>query len=889
MSVVAERVTVNPVTEDSSLVPLDLVGLDRHWGIYLLEHDYTPPALDTIHSSSADTEGDVVVQSRYLNRTITAKVRVFEPEDPASTNIATNPAGELATTGWAGVSLAAGPTRVVPSNVPPGLGIDTAIEAQTNAVADYLYHEVAVTNGKTYRFSVYVQLRAKVAALALQAVVYNAAGAVKKATGATKVEEVNTEVGGWVRIDVAFTADATATWRVGVEQTAGTLAIFYSTAVLVEESATLGAYFDGDTPGCDWTAARAGSTSTRPAPDGTRFSRICRDVTRMMDGIKSRKAGTLRRISAEGGPLVYDLRTGQFTDAPQTLDIGRKRAEYTMAFEALPGGRGPEIQIGGNFEEVTKPALTFLAEGIPGELPALGRLLIEDRQAQNQVAVYLGLQRDTYSSSVDAELFYEAETRKLLGTSEVAVLTGSSGAETKAVKSGSLVNAWQGVVSTQAASGNHLTNVGSYRVLARVQRPVANTGSVSMKLTWTEGDFLNVTENSTDEVTWGVEESEGLFTLEDLGIVTIEQPPSGTTPRWEGRILAKSTAAADRLYVDCIFLIPVTEGAGEARASTAIPDPTAYVGFEAFEQTAGALAGKTAGIGGVWAGEGDADDFQVVAGTSHNLTRTAVSDAANVPRYAVLGASKYTDILARIDVNNSNPKTDFEDPGRMGLIVRYTNPENWVVLRLARAAFYQFKNLWYLQLVKRVAGVITFLTGSLEKKGGGAIAEALYGELLPWTTLEIMVLANGYWQIGAGPSFAGGASIIASGSDTDMGAAGALKEGKLGIYDLKDTAVAATRYYDNLQAYVPTFDMALYASRQFELRSNMARRQDKEGVTWGKPAYEGDYLLVPQAGPEKRPTRFIVKGSRNPAADAGIDDIRANLFVQPRYLLAPPT
>ena len=186
MSVVAERVTVNPVTEDSSLVPLDLVGLDRHWGIYLREHDYTPPALDTIHSSSADTEGDVVVQSRYLNRTITAKVRVFEPEDPASTNIATNPAGELATTGWAGVSLAAGPTRVVPSNVPPGLGIDTAIEAQTNAVADYLYHEVAVTNGKTYRFSVYVQLRAKVAALALQAVVYNAAGAVKKATGARR-------------------------------------------------------------------------------------------------------------------------------------------------------------------------------------------------------------------------------------------------------------------------------------------------------------------------------------------------------------------------------------------------------------------------------------------------------------------------------------------------------------------------------------------------------------------------------------------------------------------------------------------------------------------------------------------------------------------------------
>src|SRR4051794_29098852 len=100
MPSLAERVTINPATEDPTLQALDLAGWDRSWGLYLLEHNYPPPELDVLHSSSADTEGDPVVSARYLNRTITAKVRVFEPEDAAAANLVPNPNFETNLTGW---------------------------------------------------------------------------------------------------------------------------------------------------------------------------------------------------------------------------------------------------------------------------------------------------------------------------------------------------------------------------------------------------------------------------------------------------------------------------------------------------------------------------------------------------------------------------------------------------------------------------------------------------------------------------------------------------------------------------------------------------------------------------------------------------------------------
>lgn len=65
-----------------------------------------------------------------------------------------------------------------------------------------------------------------------------------------------------------------------------------------------------------------------------------------------------------------------------------------------------------------------------------------------------------------------------------------------------------------------------------------------------------------------------------------------------------------------------------------------------------------------------------------------------------------------------------------------------------------------------------------------------------------------------------------------------------------------------------------------------------------RPTYEGDYPLAPPSGPESRTLRVLVKGSRGrivgdpelsagDGADGGTDDISAQLFVTPRYLVLP--
>lgn len=880
--ITAERLTLNPLTEDSTLAPLDLVGLDPSWGIYVTAHDYPTPKPEVQRAGGGDTEGEPVVSTRYGNRTLSVRLRLVEPEDAAATNRATNPVAGLNTTGWASTGAGAVNRVTIPDNAPQGKGIETAIDHTLNPSGTYLYHEVSVQNAKTYRFSMWVQKRAGVGGKG-QLVVYNAAGAVKKATGATVLETTNTTIDGWVRLDVSFTADATATWRVGIEMTTGTSLRVYATGVLVEESASLGNFFCGDTPGCDWSGARHGSMATRPAPGGVRFSRIYRDVMMQLDRLKREKVGTYRRIPPNFGMTTYDTLGVEVTEAPADISLGMRRAEIALSFEAKPGGRRAEVFVG-TFEETSLPVLTFLAENIPGDMPALGRLQLQDQQAQQQNAAWWGLQQLYYSSAAEAGLFYQAEALTPLGSAATAALAGASGSGNNTVLNNSLVSAYGGVLSTQLSGGGaHLANVGSYRVLARLSRPTANEGEVSVKLAWSDGDFVNVTEN--DPITFGVDDREGVFTIEDLGIVTLSKAKAGATQRWEGRILAKSTRAGDDVYVDWIWLIPVDEGSGQVIANTEPPPPSSFVAYDSFLQTAGALAGKVAGIGGTWAGAGDADDFAVTGATT--CRRVAVSDVTGTGRYATLGSTKYTNIAQRCEIQSTNPA--FTGLINMGMIARYVDVNNWfgagIYLAGIGGSLPTLYNIYSLWVWKKVAGTKTLLA-AVGIPGLSIPQVQMFG-----VDLQLMVLSNGEWRVGATSEFweTGTAPWLRSGTDADLSSTGALKEGLIGLWDEYTSATANERYYDNFEAWVPSVDSAIYASRALEITDRNVRRQDSAGVVWGDAAYEGEYLLVPHAGNEKRISRITCKGSRNPESDSGIDDLRAQLWVTPRDLVAPPT
>jgi hypothetical protein len=101
--------------------------------------------------------------------------------------------------------------------------------------------------------------------------------------------------------------------------------------------------------------------------------------------------------------------------------------------------------------------------------------------------------------------------------------------------------------------------------------------------------------------------------------------------------------------------------------------------------------------------------------------------------------------------------------------------------------------------------------------------------------------------------------------------------------------MAYVRSYDNFIVWVPSADAAIFASQSLEVAHDGVTREDSTGV-FSTPVsrYEGDYLTVPHAGPEGRIVRFAVKASRNAPGtgpDIAIDDISAQLYLTPRYLV----
>jgi hypothetical protein len=888
-----ERVTLNPIAEDPTLAPLDLVGLDPHWGIYLLAHDYPPPKPEIVRAGSIDTEGDRVVAVKWGNRTIPIKLRLFEPEDPATVNLVPNPSFELGVTGW---ELSSGsftePTRTQVAAPESLVGNGTDYAMRLRAVKDNTATErfataqtltglagIPVVAGTTYTQSWYLYVadapeRGGLANFNLEINWYNAAGELLSTSSAAGIV-VN--AGETRRVTQTAAAPALATFcrlrLTGKTTTPLDVVDYYVDRVQLEAGAAASAYLDGDFPGCDWSGARHASTSSRPAPDGTRFARIYRDVFESLDRMKRERSGTYRRIAPGFNPVTYDLRSLEVTETPQEdISHAMKRAEVGIAFEALPGGRGPEIQIGGNTDELVKPAVSLLAENIPGDMPALGRLQLEDRQGQLQLAAWWGIQQDNYSAAASAELFYEAESRTPVGLAALAANGSASGAGNNVIRHSKLVNAWQAVLSTQAAGGGaHLSHVGSYRVLARLSHPPINTGEVSVRLAWTQGDFVNVAEN--DPVTFNVDERETDFSIEDLGIVTLEQAPAGTTQRWEGRVLAKSTTNSGWVEVDWLLLIPIDEGSGEARAAATPPPAVSMVGFDAYEQTAGALTGKTAALGGIYVvHEGsDTDDFQVSA-IEHLISRTAVSDTGELMPGISGRAVGLPVNLATVAMAYDFKASNFNSFVQAFQFLRYIDKNNFVWVR---SGTNEAGTQTWVDFNIRVAGASTYATGTAYLGGGNRtewqrLTTVLYGEL---------------FFVYLGPS-GGTQTLLLSGVTSKLAA---LAAGGAYIGDRCGNATATTRWFDNLKVWEPTIDAAIYPNRMLEVRDNLVRRQDKEGLTWGEAPYEGDYLLVPPAGPEKRVSRIIAKASRNPEIDIGIDDIRAKLFIVPRYLMAPPT
>jgi hypothetical protein len=525
------------------------------------------------------------------------------------------------------------------------------------------------------------------------------------------------------------------------------------------------------------------------------------------------------------------------------------------------------------FTETAKPCLIIDLANIKGDVPALGRFVIQDYQNQDQWWMVWGLQQRHRDSSVDAALFYEAEGRNALNGAVVAAGTAPvSGSGNNVMRSAALTTTYAGVVSTQATGGgNHLRHVGDFRVFARVFVPTSATGVVKVALDWAEGDFRRHTQNT--EVTPGA--PKGTWALVDLGQVHLTRVLAGTQ-RWEGRVLAKSTVAGDTVDVDCLIFIPVTEGSGQGQGIQQVETPTTFLARDEFDQTAGALAGKTAPVGGVWAGAGHATDFTVDA-ASHTAQRTTTSDGGtqiNSGRVDVHGAAAFAAQIVQAEVLWSAILTTGTQ--YTGIVARYVDINNFFALVFQNGGTIgSFSHVFVIKVVGGTQTTIGQIACSFPTTGTNP--------------LRLTIDAAGRWFAYAGTQAP--ISLVASGQDPVLATGGALASGKGGIVDWNPSAQALTRSVDNFFAAPATQDATMFAGRQVELRSDRIRRQDSTGALWTDPSkYEGDYLRIPPAGREGRTSRIIVKAARNDpasAADAGIDDISARLYYTPRYLVVP--
>lgn len=575
------------------------------------------------------------------------------------------------------------------------------------------------------------------------------------------------------------------------------------------------------------------------------FDEVADDASLYIDG---ELVSTQTNTGKFGGFAEIEIGSGSYFDGKKAwLSIHRSAPTASQIRNAYDAALA-QITLDG-------PIDSFTVESIPGQVPALPVLTLDDASTQARNIVEVGVQHD-----------FDPDNPEDLELDLAAGLTAQGGSSN--TRAGSVAtNIIRAALATtpisicKAASQTHK---GLWKVRARVY-PSATT--VLVRLAWRAGDGPFAKEK------WvAVPNSAGWFDL-DLGTVNIKELPSGHT--CEFRIEAKSTSGSPTVDVDIVECIPA-DSYTKLRGSTQIDTPSAaIVAVDDFStQTAGAVTGKTPLLApaGLWSGAGDADDFQVDT-TNQRIYRSAVSDsAANNGRYLRCGSGTLaaTTITADIFHPGTGSSTD-----RFGLMLRYVDTSNWLM------CVYDGSGT-SLSLVKRVAGAETTLATC------GVAFRA-------WRTLTVGADTSGNVLIYECDKGGTPAPMILTLADSTLATAGAIASGGYGIYDATTTS-ASTRYYDNfsvstLATSASIINPAINSGYGLDLKHNTALTDNSTGTSTGTtPIRQGNYPKLPPATRNSGKSRVVVRARRNDGelgfADEGLDDaLTASLEVTPRVHL----
>jgi hypothetical protein len=520
--------------------------------------------------------------------------------------------------------------------------------------------------------------------------------------------------------------------------------------------------------------------------------------------------------------------------------------------------------------ESSLPFQTAFIKGIKGDVPAEGRMVIRDKATK--VRRYAEWGQDAVLSEAENPTA-QIKADNLVATGfagELATRTGTY--STKAMKA-SLVATPVTICSTA-----NIANIGSYKLKLRVE---ATGGAAQIRAAYRVG------EGPLTTLSWvEVPGLEDWFEI-DLREMFIEAAEKGE--QVTQILLQGKSAEGSTVYLDILDFFP-TRRYGVARGPAVVNTPSSLNAYDTFKQTAGNLAGKVAEIGGTWAGAGDADDFTLNTGFAV-AQRTALSDAAGVPRYALLGTNEYSDIYARIVVRSTNPYVVGQGVAGLGLMLRYVDTNNWARLYIKATGIHVIHEnpnitemFWRGFFQKKVAGVLTTYPGSsgfgsVGPNGGyDEIFMALSTEWTPETLLQAMILSDGTFAVGAK------GETYLTGNDPVFATGGALAKGKIGFVDEKTSTAAETRYYDAFVAWQPQLGIVCNSGKTLEVRPATAEREDPTGKFWSPvPEYRGSDFYLDPAGKEGLINKLAVKMRR---ADIRVEPTEALTDKQSLEVLA---
>jgi len=533
--------------------------------------------------------------------------------------------------------------------------------------------------------------------------------------------------------------------------------------------------------------------------------------------------------------VTFDVLQGEISELPIGLTDDawswfKQRPIFTLELTCKPYWRAAEVL--SSTASASAPIVTKEVAGVPGDVPALARLIVTDTATQNRRHIEWGVENQYYNSGAPSSLQINSGSLVTSGFGSSSVV-GSGSVNANVVRSPTV---WEIPAQVVCGLGNQ-THIGTFRVKARTRMSLTTQ---RLRLAWRVGDGpLQRNAWATPAVAGS---GSGDWGELDLGLITVPPVQTGTQ-RWTGQIETYTVdeTTTGNIDIDYLILIPAGEGYGKSRG---VFQYTAGVGTGRDHWTGitagGGLNGRVAPLGGTWATSGAATDFTLAEGaiggtwltaTSEFVQRFTTSDTG-VGRQALLGTATPSDVEVGVDLVATLAAAALPE---MGPIARWVDASNFLWAFVKWDITSNPTNPWSFQLWRWVAGTPTQLA-SIPNPTPGA---------QNWTSIRLVVYASG--RARADLLLNGAITATIDVFNSALATGGALATGKSGIGDRNTAAAASTRAYDNFYVATPFAEaISLYSGRTAEFRYDDALRQDSAGTYYGRPpVYRGTRFLLP--------------------------------------------